>query len=58
MSEVHQCPFCELRYQAKWELSAHLEAEHPGRVKEKDRDEGEVIIEESGDSDPNDPKPL
>lgn len=55
MTDVKQCPFCELRFQAKWELTAHLEAEHPGRIEEKDRDRGAVIVEEG---DPNDPKPL
>lgn len=26
---VHQCPFCALRYQWKTELVGHLESEHP-----------------------------
>lgn len=51
--DVAQCPFCELRFAARWELKLHLESDHPGRV--RDKDAGEVIIE---DSDPNDPKPL
>jgi hypothetical protein len=54
VSDVAQCPFCELRFRARWELKLHLEAEHPGRITEKERD-GEVIVE---DSDPNDPRPL
>lgn len=55
MSDVHQCPFCELRFQAKWELSAHVEGDHPGRIAEKERGGGEVVIE---DDDPNRPRPL
>ncbi len=55
MSTVSQCPFCELRFHAKWELTAHLDSDHPGRVIEKDRSDGEVIVE---DSDPHNPKPL
>jgi len=55
MVDVSQCPFCELRFPAKWELKAHLESDHPGRITEKDRSEGEVVVE---DADPNDPKPL
>ncbi len=53
MPETSQCPFCELRFVARWELKLHLDAEHPGRV--KDKDAGEVLIEEN---DPDDPKPL
>ena len=53
MTETAQCPFCELRFTARWELKLHLDAEHPGRV--TDKDGGEVIIE---DNDPDDPKPL
>ncbi len=55
MPDVSQCPFCELRYAAKWELKLHLESEHPGRIVEKDRSEGEVIVETD---DPNHPRPL
>jgi hypothetical protein len=53
MQETAQCPFCELRFSARWELKLHLDDEHPGRV--RDKDEAEVIIEEH---DPNKPKPL
>lgn len=53
MSETAQCPFCDLRFIAQWELKLHLDAEHAGHV--RDRDGGEVLIE---DNDPNDPKPL
>jgi hypothetical protein len=53
MTETAQCPFCELRFSARWELKLHLDAEHPGRV--KDKDTGEVIIEEH---DSDHPKPL
>ena len=55
MADVSQCPFCELRFTAKWELTLHLDADHPGRIREKDRSDGEVIVE---DDDPNDPRPL
>ncbi len=55
MPDVSQCPFCELRFTAKWELRLHLESDHPGRIVEKDRSDGEVVVEES---DPNRPKPL
>ena len=47
MPDISQCPFCELRFPAKWELKAHLESDHPGRIVEKDRSDGEVIIEDS-----------
>lgn len=51
--DVSQCPLCELRFMAKRELKAHLESDHPGHIREKDR--SDVIIE---DGDPNNPKPL
>lgn len=53
MSDVAQCPFCELRFQGRWELKLHLDAEHEGRIRE--RDDGAVVIEEN---DPHDPDPL
>lgn len=53
MSDTAQCPFCELRFVARWELKLHLDAEHPGRI--RDDEDIEVVIEEN---DPNDPKPL
>jgi hypothetical protein len=37
--ESHQCPFCELRFAAKWELDLHIADSHPDRVDEED-DEG------------------
>ena len=55
MTDVSQCPFCELRFVARWELKLHLESEHPGRIVEKERGDSEVIVE---DGDPNDPRPL
>ena len=55
MTDVSQCPFCELRFAARWELKHHLENEHPGRIVEKERGDFEVIVE---DDDPNDPPPL
>ncbi len=55
MVDVSSCPFCELRFAARWELKLHLEAEHPGRIVEKDRSGGEVVVE---DTDPNHPRPL
>ena len=53
MTDTAQCPFCELRFTARWELKLHLDDEHPGRV--RDKDGGEVLIE---DNDPDAPKPL
>lgn len=53
MTQTAQCPFCELRFVARWELKLHLDAEHPGRI--RDKDTGEVVVEEH---DPDDPKPL
>lgn len=50
---VHQCPRCELRFAAKWELQAHLDADHPGAVKPKDRTG--ITVE---DTDPEHPEPL
>jgi hypothetical protein len=29
--EVHQCPYCELRFQARTELEDHIALEHPGQ---------------------------
>ena len=29
MSEVHQCPECELRFATKWELDDHRATDHP-----------------------------
>lgn len=55
MSDTAQCPFCELRFVARWELKLHLADEHPGRIKEKEDPELVVLVEEN---DPNDPKPL
>lgn len=52
MSAV-QCPRCELRFQARWELKLHLDAEHPGAIRA--RDDGVVTIE---DNDPDNPRPL
>ena len=54
MTDVAQCPFCELRFQARWELKAHLESDHPGRIEEKQRT-GDPVVEES---DPDNPRPL
>ena len=53
MSDPSQCPFCELRFVARWELKLHLDADHPGRLEDKDK--GEVLVE---DNDPADPRPL
>lgn len=53
MTDVSQCPFCELRFQGRWELKLHLDAEHPGRIRE--RDDPTVVIE---DNDPLDPESL
>ncbi len=53
MTDTAQCPFCELRFVARWELKLHLDAEHPGHI--RDKDTGEVVIEEP---DLDNPKPL
>jgi hypothetical protein len=29
--ESHQCPYCELRFAARWELKIHLDEAHPDR---------------------------
>ncbi|MGH9015766.1 MAG: hypothetical protein ACRDZ1_17765 [Acidimicrobiia bacterium] len=34
--ESHQCPYCELRFAAKWELEAHLADSHPERAAERE----------------------
>jgi hypothetical protein len=36
--ESHQCPFCELRFAAKWELEAHLADSHPEREADPEDD--------------------
>jgi hypothetical protein len=28
MTDVHQCPRCDLRFADKWELDDHLDADH------------------------------
>lgn len=55
MPDPAQCPFCELRFVARWELKLHLDDEHPGHIKEKEDPDHVVLVE---DNDPNDPKPL
>jgi hypothetical protein len=32
MTDVHQCPYCELRFRARTELDDHVATEHPGPV--------------------------
>lgn len=32
MSDVHQCPFCELRFVHLSELKFHIEMDHPDRT--------------------------
>ena len=54
MPDAAQCPFCELRFQARWELKLHLDSDHPGRIIDKERG-GQTIVE---DNDPDDPRPL
>ena len=29
MSEIHQCPRCDLRFADRWELNDHVAADHP-----------------------------
>ncbi len=31
MTDVHQCPFCELRFPNIHELQAHIALDHPDR---------------------------
>lgn len=31
MSDIHQCPFCELRFVNLSELKFHIEIDHPDR---------------------------
>jgi hypothetical protein len=54
MADAAQCPFCELRFQGRWELKLHLDSDHPGRITEKERG-GRTIVE---DNDPDAPEPL
>ncbi len=35
-TEYHQCPYCELRFAAQWELKLHLDEAHPDRNDEDD----------------------
>ena len=35
---VHQCPYCDLRFEDEWELKDHIEADHPSQI-EDDSDE-------------------
>ena len=40
MSGVRQCPECELRFAAEWELSDHLAQAHPpDETPEEDEDQ-------------------
>ena len=32
MTEVNQCPFCDVRERSLAELEIHLASDHPGRV--------------------------
>jgi hypothetical protein len=36
--ESHQCPYCELRFVAQWELTLHLDEAHSDRNDEDDGD--------------------
>jgi hypothetical protein len=51
--ESHQCPFCELRFAAKWELEAHLADSHPERVAERVA-EREAERDDDPEDDPED----
>ena len=39
MTDIHQCPRCELRFETRTELEDHLANEHPGGL---DDDEPET----------------
>jgi hypothetical protein len=32
VTDVHQCPYCELRFVSRNEVQDHIALEHPGRV--------------------------
>jgi hypothetical protein len=36
MSDVSQCPRCELRFPNRVELESHLSLDHPGAVRKED----------------------
>jgi hypothetical protein len=36
--EAHQCPYCELRFAAQWELKLHIQSDHPDRDEPADQD--------------------
>ena len=57
MAQSAQCPFCELRFSADWEVKTHIDAEHPGRIRDKDDAEIEVPEDLDGDGEV-DLKPL
>jgi hypothetical protein len=50
--DARQCPFCELKFAALWEVKAHLDSDHPGRITDKD---SHVTVEEP---DVEHPQPL
>jgi hypothetical protein len=39
MSDVHQCPYCELRFPNRVELSSHISFDHPGAMPEEEADD-------------------
>ena len=40
VTDVHQCPYCELRFVSRNEVEDHVALEHPGRVD----DDTETIV--------------
>ena len=38
MSDVSQCPRCELRFPNRVELESHLALDHPGAVRKEDEE--------------------
>jgi hypothetical protein len=28
---VHQCPYCDLRFEDEWELKDHIQVDHPDK---------------------------
>ena len=39
MTEVHQCPECELRFASDWELADHMARDHPSEDVEEEDEE-------------------
>ena len=40
MTDIQQCPYCELRFATEADLRQHLAFDHPGRDPEEDEEQG------------------